>query len=143
MGKLVGIARATRVRTDMEELDTVSVTAEAGLEDDRRGRVEGRQVTVFAREAWSSACTDLGVSLPWTTRRANLLVEGVELPRSVGDEFAIGTVRLKVMEETAPCSMMEKAHVGLRETLSPDWRGGVSCNVIEGGMLNIGDCVTV
>lgn len=143
MAQLVGIARATKVRTDMEELTTVGVTEEAGVDKDRRGRVEGRQVTVLSREAWDAACGDLGVPLPWTTRRANLLVEGVALPNEVGAEFSVGDVRLKVIEETAPCSMMEKAHAGLRAALAPDWRGGVSCNVLSGGTLKIGDAIEI
>ncbi len=31
---------------------------------------------------------------------------------------------LEIAEETHPCSRMEKAYDGLRQTLGPEWRGG-------------------
>ena len=138
MGKLIGIARATHVRDDMEELDATEVTQAAGVEGDRRGAVKGAQVTVLAKEDWEAACAELGTSLPWVTRRSNFLVEGVALPHVVGAEFSIGDVVLIVREETNPCSMMEKAKSGLREALTPDWRGGIRCDVVKGGKLSLG-----
>lgn len=139
MGKLIGIARATKVRDDMEELVDVSVSVDAGVDQDRRGAVKGAQVTVLAREDWEAACEVVGVDLPWTTRRANLYVEGVDLPQVVGAKFRVGPVELIVREETNPCSMMEKAQAGLRDALAPDWRGGIRCDVVKGGNLSIGD----
>lgn len=143
-GKLIGIARATKVFSDMEPLDTVNVTKEAGLDGDRRGRTEDRQVTVLAIENWQAACADAGAGdLPWTVRRANLLVDGVDLPREIGARLRIGGVLFEIRMEVDPCSRMEKAHAGLREALVPDWRGGVACNVIEEGLLTLGDSVNV
>ena len=138
MGKLIGIARATKVRSEMEVLDASEVSVEAGLDGDRRGAVKGAQVTVLAIEDWKAACKEIGEDLPWTTRRANLLVEGVDLPQRVGAEFAIGDVVLVVREETDPCSQMEKARSGLRAALTPDWRGGIRCDVVRGGRLEPG-----
>lgn len=142
-GKLIGIARATKVRGDMEELSEVDIDVEAGVDQDRRGAVKGAQVTVLAREDWEAACGSVGVSLPWTTRRANLYVEGVDLPQSVGASFRVGDVELIVRHETDPCSLMEKFQAGLREALTPDWRGGIRCDVVEGGRVSVGDVAKV
>jgi hypothetical protein len=38
---------------------------------------------------------------------------------------------------------MELALRGLREALSPDWRGGVTCKVLSGGSVEIGDRISV
>ncbi len=143
MGQLVGIARRAKPREQMEELTEVSVSVDAGLEGDFRGGSEGRPVTVLSREVWEAACRDLGEDLPWVTRRANLLVEDVRLPQLIGAEVRIGGVLLKVSEETAPCSLMEKARTGLRAALTPDWRGGIACTVVEGARIKIGDDVDV
>ena len=137
-GKLIGIARATKVRDDMEVLERTDVTVEAGVEGDRRGAVKGAQVTVLSIEDWKAACAEVGADLAWTTRRANLLVEGVSLPQRVGAEFAIGDVVLVVREETDPCSQMEKAHAGLKAAMTPNWRGGIRCDVVRGGTLEAG-----
>lgn len=142
-GKLIGIARTQKPRQPMEEVEDVGVSIENGLDLDRRGKTPNRQVTVLFREDWEAACDVVGETLPWTTRRANLLVEGLENPAQLGARIKVGSVLLEVGEETAPCSLMEKSRSGLRAALSPGWRGGVSCNVIEGGTLKIGDAVSL
>ena len=38
---------------------------------------------------------------------------------------------------------MEEAHAGLLKALHPDWRGGITTRVLEGGVLKIGDPVEV
>ncbi|HXZ68512.1 MAG TPA: MOSC domain-containing protein [Alphaproteobacteria bacterium] len=138
-GRLIGIARKAEVGAEPELLASAHISVEAGVEGDFRGRMEKlRKVTVIAREAWDAACKDLGRDLSWTTRRANLCVEGVKLPQRIGARFAIGPLVLEVIEETAPCSRMEKAAAGLRAALKPDWRGGVCCNVVTSGEVAIG-----
>lgn len=113
-----------------------------GIEGDARGAKNGRQITVLFREGWEAACSELGVVLPWTTRRANLFVEGVPIPPA-GARLRVGSSTLEVTQETQPCSLMEKAHRGLRAALAPDWRGGVCCRVVAGGTIRIGDEVRV
>ncbi len=140
-GRLIGIARAAIKRGPMEELDRVRVTVEAGVEGDRRGTKPGEQVTVLFRDGWEDACRDLGEVLPWTTRRSNLYVEGVERPRAAGGRLRIGEVELEVVQEVAPCLVMEQARRGLKRAMTPDWRGGVACNVLAGGEIRIGDPV--
>ncbi len=38
---------------------------------------------------------------------------------------------------------MEEARIGLLKALAKDWRGGVTCRVLEGGRIAIGDPVEV
>lgn len=142
MGHLLGIARAARKRAPMAETGEATVSLEFGVHGDARGTKPGRQVTVLFREGWESACRDLGVTLPWLTRRANLLVEGVAVPRE-GGRLSIGDLLLEVTDETKPCQIMEAAHRGLRRALTPEWRGGVTCRVVRGGTIRVGDRVEV
>lgn len=142
-GRLIGIARTIELRAPMEEAQTAEVSLETGIAGDARGRKQGRQVTVLFREGWDDACRDLGVSLPWTTRRANLYVEGMDRPRTVGGRISVGNVVLEVTQETAPCMLMERFHEGLKGALTPDWRGGVCCSVISGGDIHVGDKVSI
>lgn len=143
MGELLGIAIRSKSRAPMEELDSREVSSEAGLAGDFRGRAKGRNVTVLSREGWEAACADLGERLPWTTRRANLLVEGVDLAHSAGRQLRVGAVLLEITDECAPCQRMEDARSGLRAVLGRDWRAGVVCSVVEGGKLRVGDSVAL
>jgi MOSC domain-containing protein YiiM len=83
------------------------------------------------------------VALPWTARRANLLVEGVALPKARGGQVRIGPVLIEVTYPTQPCARMEEAHAGLLKALHPDWRGGITARVLEGGTVRLGDPVSV
>ena len=38
---------------------------------------------------------------------------------------------------------MQEARAGLLKALAKAWRGGVTCRVLEGGGITIGDCVEV
>ncbi|MFB3124342.1 MAG: MOSC domain-containing protein, partial [Woeseiaceae bacterium] len=92
---------------------------------------------------WAAACEELGQEIPWTIRRANLLVEDIELPQRTGDVIEIVGVRLLVTMEVDPCSRMDEQFQGLRSALIPEWRGGVACTVLKGGPVRLGDSVSV
>jgi MOSC domain-containing protein YiiM len=140
-GRLIGIARARELRAPLEEVEEASVSECSGIEGDARGIKRGRQVTILFRDGWEDACRELDTALPWVTRRANLYVEGLERPRMTGGRIRIGNVVLAVAQETKPCELMERAHKGLRRALAPDWRGGVCCDVVQGGQLQVGEAV--
>ena len=138
-GKVLGVARRERTRGPMEQLQSAAVTVQAGVEGDLRGALKDRQVTVLAHESWQAACNDLGSELPWTTRRANVLVEGLTLAEQTGKTIRIGDVTLLITGETDPCVRMEEQAAGLRDALAPEWRGGVTCRVTAGGSIAVGD----
>ena len=142
MGILLGIARAPVLRAALVEVQEADVGGAEGIQGDARGGKKDRQVTVLFREGWDSACGELGVVLPWVTRRANLLVEGIVPPRE-GGRLRIGDLLLEVTQETQPCHLMEAAHRGLKRALTPEWRGGVCCRVVKGGRIRVGDDVDV
>ena len=138
-GRVLAIARRNRTRAPMETLDSTTITVAAGIDGDCRGALPKRQVTLLTREGWEAACAALGEDLPWTTRRANILVEGLALAATEGSIVHIGDVALRITGETDPCTRMEEQATGLREALAPEWRGGVTCEVTQGGAIAVGD----
>ena len=143
MGELVGIAIRDAKRAAMRELQSATVTPDAGVADDFRGKPGKRQVTLLSADVWDTVCAELNSDLPWTIRRANLLVAGIDLPKAAGETIQVGPVTLRVTMETDPCSRMDEQHDGLRAALTPDWRGGVCCEVLSGGEISIGDSVQI
>ena len=139
MGRLTGIARRAAKRAPMQTLDYAEISRATGVALDFRGKPGSRQVTVLSAAAWQEACAEVGRDLPWTTRRANLLVDGLELPKKPGAIIRMGGARLKITGEVDPCSRMEEQCPGLKAALQPDWRGGVSCTVLDGGTVAVGD----
>ena len=100
-----------------------------------------RQVTLLSRERWAEVEKELGVELPPGTRRANLLVSGLDLEESIDRVVRIGGCRLRILGETRPCDLMDRFHDGLQKALRARWRGGAYAEVLDSGTISIGDGV--
>jgi MOSC domain-containing protein YiiM len=142
-GRLLAIAWKTRTRAPMQTADSVVVDRDTGIFGDFRGAAEDRQLTIVFAEDWAAACRNLAADVPWTARRANLLVAGLANPKRAGGMLRLGDVVLAITGETEPCSRMDAEHQGLRAALTPDWRGGVKTRVLHGGTIRVGDAVTL
>ena len=124
----------------MEPVPEATLVAGRGLEGnvDRGGY---RQVTLLDADAWEAATREIGVDLGPDTRRANLLVRGVDFRETADRVLRIAGCRIRIRGETLPCGRMEDAAPGLKVALAPDWRGGAYGMVLEGGPLALGDTV--
>lgn len=142
MSSVKAIAIKNRSRVAMQPIDSAQISIANGILGDFRGTQLDRQITILSESAWSKACAQLDAELPWTVRRANLLVDDVEFDASfVGKLVSIGDVELLVTQETNPCSLMDAQHQGLTAALTPEWRGGICCKVVKPGKIKIGDRV--
>lgn len=143
--KLAAIAYKTAKRGKMNQVFCANVTLERGVENDVFGRPGKRQVTVLSQQQWQIACKQINADLDWLARRANLLITGHEFSADdVGKTLQIGAdLQLLITGETDPCKKMEAAFAGLEQALTPDWRGGVTCKVIQAGLIQPDDPVTL
>lgn len=140
MGKIAGIATHQVRRGDMETHQQAPILFASGVGNDFRGKKQGkRQVTILGIESWQAACQELGVELPWYTRRANLLVSGLDLENTTGKILQIGGLRLEITGELEPCERMNDEQPGLRGALDQFWRGGVCCRILSEGQVAVGD----
>ncbi len=149
VGRLLGIARKGRPRGVVETIDHASIGLDTGIAGDFRGAVRPgkpprRQVTAMTLSDWNAAMIELGEPpVRWSDRRVNLLVDGVALPRVNGARLRIGAVLFEITGECDPCSRMEEVVPGLKAALMPEWRGGRTMRVIEGGEIAVGDPVSI
>ncbi|HEY2378445.1 MAG TPA: MOSC domain-containing protein [Gemmatimonadaceae bacterium] len=139
-GRLEAIWLKRAHRGPMDPVTTADLVEGQGVAGsvDRSRR---RQVTILAREAWSACMAELNAWLDPSTRRANLLVSGIELARTRDRILRIGDARLLIGGEVTPCERMEEALAGLQATMRPDWRGGAFAQVLSGGTVHVGDVV--
>lgn len=143
-GKLLGIATRPAAKAPMTELALARITTDCGVGGDARGKPGRRQVTVMTRRAWEAARAQVDApELHWTVRRANLLVDGIELHGKMGYDLRVGDAVLTITGETRPCKRMNSGYPGLMGALEPDWRGGVTCRVIRSGDISVGCEVAV
>lgn len=143
MAKLIGIAIKHKKRAPMQTLDSAFISLDKGVENDFRGKPSKRQVTVMSQKAWQDVNATLETDLPWTTRRANLLIDELDLENTIGKTITVGEVELIITQETDPCERMTEAAAGLFDALKPNWRGGVCCRVISEGPVKLGDDVVL
>lgn len=144
MSTLIAIGFKPVKKKPMTLVSSASVSCSHGVEQDFFGRPGKRQVTVMSKQQWEIVCGELNTLLPWTTRRANLMVDGLSFnPSHVGKVLQIGALKLAITGETDPCNKMEIAHAGLEAALTPDWRGGVTCRVLNDAIISEGDNVSL
>jgi MOSC domain-containing protein YiiM len=149
MARIAGIARHDRPFGPVEVLDSAQLIEGQGVAGDFRGTLkagsDGRRGVVLLEAAdWTEATAECGAELPWWERRANLLVEGLDLPQRPGAKLGIGTgVLVEITQECAPCERMEALHPGLRQALTPDWRAGARARVLRGGSVAVGDEIRI
>jgi MOSC domain-containing protein YiiM len=103
---------------------------------DRGGR---RQVTLVSQERWTELMEQVGVTLGPRARRANLVLAGIDLENTRGRVIRIGPCRLRIGGETRPCEQMEEAAPGLQAAMRERWGGGAFAEVLDGGVITVGD----
>ena len=141
-GRVLALAIHVGKGQPMRLIEESTLAVGAGLADDPDGTGQ-RGVTFLDIARWNATLEDLGVDLPWHTRRANVLVEGLDLEATLGHTLRLGTAEIRVHAETVPCGLMDRLHDGLRTALKPDFRGGVYGEVMTAGAVRVGDAVCV
>lgn len=143
---VVGLATVPYKRSPVNEMFHADITRERGIVGNRHGQRtllnQGRrQVTIICGRLWEQVCAELGVDLPWHTRRANVCIDNINCgPASVGVQIRLGAdVVLEVTGECDPCKRMNELHPALKDALTPGWRGGLNCSVLVGGRVNLYD----
>ena len=142
VGKVAAIAWRPTDGDAMREIGRCRVRADTGLDTENR-KPGKRSLTLLSKEQWAAVCAELGAELPWYTRRANLLIEGLDLASTIGREITIGDVRVRIHDETKPCRIMDQQFAGLRKALLPDCRGGVFGQVLNDGTIDVGNTVAL
>jgi MOSC domain-containing protein YiiM len=139
-GKLEAIWLKRGRRGPMDAKTQAALKAGRGLvgNTDQGGK---RQVTIIEKEVWQRLMTEVGTDLDPAARRANLLISGIPLAGSRGRTLQIGAVHIRIYGETKPCERMEEAHPGLRAAMGENWGGGAYGEVLDDGVIAIGDPV--
>jgi MOSC domain-containing protein YiiM len=135
---LVAIFLRPGARIPAVQAQSVRAVADIGLEGDHAHGGK-RQVTLLSLESWRAACAELGRDLDPSTRRANLVISGLDLESAIGGVVTIGDVVVDVLGETRPCELMDDGgRTGLQKALRPQRRGGVYGRIRSGGQIEVG-----
>src|SRR5205823_9036936 len=100
----------------------------------------GRQMTLIEMEAVEAAARETGIDFGPGDSRRNVVTRGVSLNDLVGREFTVGEVRLLGVDLCEPCAHMVQVS-GKPVLGSLVHRGGLRADVLEGGIIRVGDPV--
>ena len=122
----------------MDPAESATLVADRGIEGnaDQGGR---RQVTLLELDRWNRLTKPAGRRLDPSARRANFVLQGVDLQDTRGRRLRVGEALLEIRGETKPCEQMEAALAGLKDVMWPDWGGGAYAQVVVGGVVSVGD----
>jgi MOSC domain-containing protein YiiM len=138
LGRILEIAVKTARGGPMRAIDSAQAVVDGGLTEDLPVSKK-RGITFVSTSSWQDTLADLNAEVPWTARRANVLVEGPGLAEWIGHRVRCGEVELLIHGETTPCSMMDDQFQGLQAALAPECRAGVYGQVLKSGCFKIGD----
>ncbi|MGH7223596.1 MAG: MOSC domain-containing protein [Gemmataceae bacterium] len=150
-GILRGIWISSTARDPLVCIAEVRVVPGRGLEGDRyffacgsfsRWPGKGREVSLIAEEALEAVRSEHGIDLREGRSRRNLVTSGIVLADLQERTFRIGTAVFRGIRPCAPCEYLERiTEAGVFEALKG--RGGLRADVIEEGILHVGDAIEV
>lgn len=145
-GEVLWIGLRPGHRLPVESVDGAEAIPGNGLVGDRfrgRGEESTRQVTLIQAEHLAAVGSFLGGGPvdPGLVRR-NIVVSGLNLLALKDKRFRIGDAVLEYTGLCHPCSRMEEA-LGPGGYNAMRGHGGITARVIEGGLIRVGDAVSV
>jgi MOSC domain-containing protein YiiM len=138
-GKLEALWIKPERKQPMFPKHKVTLVKGVGIKNNVAGKK--RQVTIIQQESWNNLMNELGLSLDPSTRRANLMISGLDLRNQKHRVLRIGSCKLMVIDETKPCAQMDEAWDGLCAAMVNNWVGGSFAKVLVDGDIAIGDKV--
>jgi len=125
--------------------ETAVAVAGKGLEGDRYFQDDQpplNQLTLIESEAIEAVAeADPSLALAPGESRRQLTTSGIDLNALVGREFSVGKVRCRGIELCEPCSHLEQ-HTGRAGIMrAMVHRAGLNAEILEGGMISVGDPV--
>lgn len=103
---------------------------------------EGRAVSLIEAEAIDAIRREAGIELGDGRSRRNIVTAGVALAELVGKQFRIGEALMRGVRPASPCRYLERrTAAGAFDAMKK--RGGLRADVVEGGVIRVGDAIDV
>ncbi len=142
-GIVTHLLTATAAGEPMQSHQRIEIVPGVGIPGDRYATREGH----WSDPQWpdqeltlveSELAEELGLA-PELLRR-NIVTIGANLEDLIGQDFTLGTARLRAVRICDPCAYLETLiRPGLFAQLNG--RGGIRVEIVEGGAISIGDTI--
>ncbi|MGS0939766.1 MOSC domain-containing protein [Pseudomonas luteola] len=131
-------------RAEMIIVDAVEARREAGLTGDhtRSSPRNARQVTLIQWEHLAVVSALIGRSLEPQDLRRNIAVTGINLFSLKNRRFQIGQAIFETTGWCQPCARLEE-RLGPGTFQAMRGHGGITARILSGGIIRVGDTVSV
>ena len=131
---------------EIEKKDTIEVVASKGIVGDRYFHDfngDREQITLIESENIDYYNNTFSTKFTYLEFRRNIVTKNIKLNDLVGKTIQVGEIKLKVNDLCRPCKDLQqrlgKSNI-IKEFLR---RGGLRCEILSSGTINVGDKITV
>ena len=140
----IGIAKKNNQEIDKKE--SIEVVASKGIVGDRYFHDfngDREQITLIESENIDYYNNTFNTKFNYLEFRRNIVTKNIQLNDLVGKTITVGEIKLKVNDLCRPCKELQdrlgKGNI-IKEFLR---RGGLRCEILSSGTINIGDKITI
>ena len=140
----IGIIKSSN--QNIEEVKQISLLAGKGIIGDLHFHEYNdarKQITLIESENIDYYNKKFNLNIPYLSFKRNIITKGIQLNDLVGKKLMIGKVELKGIDLCRPCKNLQeilKQNNIIKEFLR---RGGLRCEIINNGIINVGDLIKV
>ena len=138
----IGITKSDDQR--IKEVKQISLIAGKGIFGDLHFHEYNdarKQLTLIESENIDYFNKNFNLNIPYLSFRRNIITKGIQLNELVGKKLSIGKVKLKGIELCRPCKnlqeMLRQNNI-IKEFLK---KGGLRCEILNNGIINVGDLI--
>ena len=146
MFKIIGLGIAKNNNQKIEEVSKAEVVAGKGIVGDRHFHENNdvrSQITLLESENIDYYNNKFKSNYSFLDFRRNVITKGIELNNLVGKKLLIGNIKVEGHDLCRPCKHLEETLNGkdiIKEFLR---RGGLRCEILTSGTINLQDKITI
>ena len=146
MSEVIRIGIAKLHNQKIQAVNSINVIAGKGIKGDRNFHENNdlrKQLSLIESENIDYYNDKYNSKFPYLIFRRNLITKNIKLNDLVGKTFLIGKIKVKGNDLCRPCIELEKK-IGAKNYLKEFLRkGGLRCEIIESGVISIGDKIII
>ena len=146
MSKVIKLGIAQNNNLKIQEVDNIELLSGKGIVGDRHFHENTdvrSQVTLIESENIDYYNNKFKTDYSYVDFRRNVITKGIQLNDLVGKKLLIGNVKVQGHDLCRPCKHLEETLKGqdiIKEFLR---RGGLRCEILNSGIVNIADEIKV
>ena len=146
MSKVFKICITKESGKDLEDIDSISVIANKGIENDRYFNDDNDndvQLTLIEKENIDYYNSISKSDIPYINFRRNIITSGIKLNDLIGKDLFVGNVKIKVHRLCDPCKYLQDKLNDNNLVKKLVNKGGLRCQVITDGIISVNDVINI